>query len=94
MKFKPVNRYLLVEPIEIKPEPKGKPKVLVPDIYKPETARFKMCRVVRIGPECTKNVRANSLAVVENTMVEKIDVLDNTFYVILETHVIGIIDEQ
>ena len=40
MKFKPVNRYLLVEPIEIKPEEKGKPKVLVPDVYKPESARF------------------------------------------------------
>jgi len=94
MKFKPVNRYLLVEPIEIKPEKKDKPKVLLPEVYKTESARFKMCRVVSIGPECTKNVRANSLAVVENSMVEKIEVLDNTFYVILETHVIGIINEQ
>ena len=94
MKFKPVNRYLLVEPIEIKPEEKGKPNVLVPDMYKPESARFKMCRVVSIGPECTRNVLANSLAVVENSMVEKIEVLDNTFYVILEAHIIGVIDER
>ena len=94
MKFKPVNRYLLVDPIEIKPEEKGKPNVLLPDMYKPESARFKMCRVVRIGPECTRNVLANSLAVVENSMVEKIEVLDNTFYVVLETHVIGVIDER
>ena len=49
-----------------------------------------MCRVVSIGPECTKKrTLANSLAVVENSMVEKIEVLDSTFYVILETHVIG-----
>jgi len=50
MKFKPVNRYLLVEPIEIKPEKKDKPKVLLPEVYKAESARFKMCRVVSIGP--------------------------------------------
>ena len=94
MKFKPVNRYLLVEPIEIKPEEKDKSKVLLPEIYKPENSRFKMCRVVSIGPECTRNVVSNSLTIVENSMVEKIEVLDDTFYVILEAHVIGVIDER
>jgi len=94
MKFKPVNRYLLIEPIEIKPKEKGKPKVLLPEVYKAESARFKMCRVVKIGPECTRNVVANSLAVVENSMVEKIEVLDHIFYVILEAHIIGVIIDE
>ena len=94
MKFTPVGRYLLVEPIEIATK-KKKSEVLLPDSYKPTGAsRFKMCRVNKIGAECTRNVRTHTLIVVENSMVEKIEVLENTFYVILETHVIGTVDEQ
>ena len=94
MNFKPVNRYLLIEPIEIKPEKEKKVSVLLPEAYNPREDRFKLCRVVSIGPECTRNVRPNSLAVVDNTMVEKIEVLGQTFFLILENHVVGVVDED
>ena len=94
MKFKPVNRYILVEPIEISPVKKKKASVLLPENYNPKTERFKLCRTVAIGPECTRNVIPNSLAVVDNSMVERIEVLDNIFYLVLENHVVGVIDEN
>ena len=95
MSFTPVGRYLLVEPIEIKEKKKkGVAQVLVPDSYASQNVpRFKMCRVVKVGAECTPHVSANTLAVVDNTMVEKIEVLENTFFIILENHVVGIVEE-
>jgi len=94
MNFTPVGKYLLIEPITSPPE-KKKTKVLLPEDYKPKGAvRYKMCRVVTVGPECAKNIEANTLAVIENSMVEKIEVLENIFYVILENYVVGVIDRK
>jgi len=94
MNFTPVGRYLLVEPIEIKAKKSNAAKVLVPDSYNAKnTPRFKMCRVVKAGPDCASHVAANTLAVIENSMVERVEVLDNVFCIILETHVVGLVEE-
>ena len=93
MSFTPVGRYLLIEPIEIKEKKKKGAQVLVPDSYASQNIpRFKMCRVVKVGTECTPHISANTLAVVDNTMVEKIEVLENTFFIILESHVVGMVE--
>ena len=94
MKLKPVNRYLLIELIEIEPEKEKKVSVLLPETYNPAENRFKLCRVVKIGPECSRNVTSNSLAVIDSTMVEKNEVLGQIFLLVLENHVVGVIDEH
>ena len=94
MNFTPVGRYLLVEPIEIKTKKSKTAKVLVPDSYNEKSApRFKMCRVVKVGSDCNSQVVANTLAVIENSMVERVDVLENTFFIILENHIVGLVEE-
>jgi len=94
MNFTPVGRYLLVEPIEIRTKKNKTAKVLVPDSYNTKnTPRFKMCRVVKAGPDCNSQIAANTLAVIENPMVERVEVLDNVFFIILENHVVGLVEE-
>jgi len=96
MNFIPVGRYLLIEPIIVENVrgKKKKPQVLLPESYEPNTVeRFKVCRVVKVGPECGPHITANTLAVVNNSMVEKIKVFDTDFYVILENHAVGVVNE-
>jgi hypothetical protein len=95
MKFTPVGRYLLIEPVAIQDAKKEKlSTVLLPEECQGNNVeRYKACRIIRVGPECSPHWSPNTLAIVENSMVERINVFENNFYVILENHVIGLIDE-
>jgi|TARA_R110000824_G_scaffold57604_1_gene156570 hypothetical protein len=95
MKFTPVGRYLLIEPVVIQDAKKDNPsKVLLPEECQGGTVeRYKACRVLLVGPECSSHWSPNTLAIVENSMVERINVFENNFYVVLESHVIGLIDK-
>tara|TARA_R110000824_G_scaffold227766_5_gene415620 strand:- start:628 stop:909 length:282 start_codon:yes stop_codon:yes gene_type:complete len=93
MKIKPVNRQLMIEPIQI---PKGegkKSEVLLPDDYKPQKEQYKLCRILEVAEDCMSSFQPNTLAIVNAPMVEKIQVLDDIIHLVLENHVVGIVDE-
>ena len=90
MKFKPVNRYLLVEPIaEAKKEETG---VLLPEEYSVPNP-FSSCRVLAIAADCSRDILRDNMVVINNSMLEKVTIQGSTFYLVLENHVVGITSE-
>jgi co-chaperonin GroES (HSP10) len=98
MKLKPVNRWILIEPhwaIEEKAStvlPGG--TVLLPDDFKSAKERYREFQVVSISEQCTKNIRQGHKIIADNTMVEIIKVGDEEFHMILENHIIALIEKE
>ena len=91
MHLKPVNRHLLVEPItEEEQEETG---VLVPKEYNVQNP-FTSCRVVSIAPDCSRNALRGDIVVVRTSMLEEVSVRGTLFYLVLDNHVIGVVDDS
>jgi len=93
MKFSPRNRHLLVEKIE-KPEKEDKPSILLPDDYKPIVEEHSYVRIRDISPDCSVNVSRGDVALVETHMLNKIEVHEETNFLILENYVLGILTSR
>ena len=88
--FEPLNRHLLVEKIEEKIEAKDS-IVLVPDDYKLKS-QFESYKVICCAPDCEKVDESyiSRNVVVEESMVQKISLKGETYYLILENYIYGI----
>ena len=91
MKFKPVNRHLQVEMVELPKEEKT--KVLLPDTYQKRDDQYKLYRIVGVSEDCAAHFKDKSLVMVNASMIEKIRVLDAAVSLVLENHVVGIVHE-
>tara|TARA_Y100000310_G_C20282105_1_gene623098 strand:- start:301 stop:597 length:297 start_codon:yes stop_codon:yes gene_type:complete len=94
MNFQPVNRYLLVKLVD--PE-KKESQVLLPEDYKPSKEQFKLCEVLKIANDCTREMRPSVLEgcyiVANASMIEEIKVFNETFHLVLENYVMGVVDD-
>jgi len=90
MKFEPLNRHLVLEPIEKEVQEKQS-TILVPDSYVQNKTPHETYKVVSISRDCEKMVEKNigQYVVVDNGMVEKIKVHETTYYLLLENYVYG-----
>ena len=91
--MKPVNRMLLVDPVDNDKEGK-KPTFYLPD----DVATSKEFEIVSLidAAEDSKFVDFLPLGVelvVEGHMLRKVDVGDKTFYLVLENHVLGVLSQ-
>ena len=84
----PVNKYLSLELIE---EDKTDTGVLIPDGVQINKANFKVARIVQPaeGSQFLKGMRI----VVPSHMVEEISFFGKTYYLVLESHVIGYLEQ-
>lgn len=92
MNFKPVNRHLQIELVQL-PKDKTESSVLLPESYNPRNEQYKLCRVVGVAGDCAKHFAKKTLIAVNASMIEKIKILDKEVHIILENHVVGIIHE-
>ena len=90
MKFSPRNRHLLVEKID-KPQEENKPSILLPDDYKPAVEEHSYVRIKDISPDCTVNISRGDMALVETHMLNKVELQEETSFLILENYVLGIL---
>ena len=91
MNVRPCNRYLLVSaPMG---EAKDEPTVLVPDDYKPKNL-FAAVEILRKASDCTVDVKPGDLAIVNNSMIEKITFKGFQYYLLLENHVVCSVEEE
>lgn len=90
MKFSPVNRYVLVDPI--REESREETGVLLPQEYTVKNIHG-ACKILAVAPDCTREVRLGQIAIINNSMVEEVKLRGETFFLILENHVLGVIDE-
>ena len=80
----PLNKHLLVEPIN---EEKKSSGVLVPDDIKIDISSYKLVRLIRAHAESSLYPNAN--LVVPTHMIEEVEFLGNTYHLVLENYVVG-----
>jgi co-chaperonin GroES (HSP10) len=88
--IEPVNKYILVEPIEEKKKDEQK-GFLLPDDYKKPTNPHKVCEVVLANPTNPLGLSPGERIVVESHMVQEIRVGGEMNYLIQENYVIGVL---
>tara|TARA_R110002073_G_scaffold14522_1_gene59192 strand:- start:105 stop:398 length:294 start_codon:yes stop_codon:yes gene_type:complete len=88
--IEPVNRYILVEPIEeeIQDEQKG---FLLPDDYQKPANPHKVCEVVLANPTNPLGLSPGERIIVESHMVQEIRVGGKMNYLVQENYVIGVL---
>ncbi len=93
MKFEPLNRHLLLS--KIKEEEEKKSTILVPDDYSVVKARHETYGVIAVAKDCEKVPRdyVGQKVLVNNAMVEEVNIKGETYYLLLENHVYGILSE-
>ena len=84
MMLQPMNRYLLVEPIE---EEKKESGILVPEDYKVDSSAHSLVKLLR--PNESSSLSAGMKLIVPRHMIEEIDLFGEKSYVVLENNVIG-----
>ena len=94
MRFVPINRHLLVEPLE-RPDKKEEAKILLPEDYTPKEP-FAVVKLISASAEANSGKNSyhwepGKKLVVNANMLEKISVEDKEFHVILENYVIGVL---
>ncbi len=93
MNFKPTNRHILIKPIEQKTKQNQSPIVL-PEEYKKPESPYVLCEVLDIAEDSkfyssSKAPDDKQKFVVERSMIHKLEVEGNEFYLVLENYVFG-----
>ena len=94
MSFKPLNRHLLIEPIEAEKE-EAQPAVLLPEGYKSVSMQpHTPAKVIKTAEDCKPALRSLSgeSIMVESSMIQEINFEDSIFYLVLENYVLGVVE--
>ena len=92
MHFKPFNRHVVVDIIEEKEEDKG--LVVLPTDYKKPKSPYALCKVLDFCCECKLDITKQCTIVAQRSMIETIEILDQTYYLVLENYVYGSIQNE
>ena len=93
MSLSPVNRYILIEPIEA--EEKEQPAVLLPEGYKmAATELYTAVKVIKVAEDCQPRFRSlrGLTIMVDSSMIQEITFNNSTFYLVLENYVLGVFE--
>ena len=90
MTFSPLNRHVLLFPVE-EEEPENPGTILVPDDYIKVKSPYEVYKIIEVANDCEKIRRENTgqEVVVNGSMVEEIKVHGITYYLLLENYVYG-----
>ena len=84
--FTPFNRHILIEIVE-KKEEKSEHAFLLPDDYRKQESPYVVCKVKGFAYDCNIDVATNMYIVVQRSMIETIEIMDETYYLVLENYV-------
>ena len=88
--LQPLNRYLVVNPLEEKEQESS--HVLIPDDIKIDISKFKL--VVLLAAHADSNLKKGIRLVVPTHMIEEAVFSDKKYYLVLENHVVGFLEEK
>jgi len=91
MFLRPCNRYLVVETIE-EDHLEENPRILLPEDYK-QANPFGVGRIVSRSTDCTLDAHEGELIAFSNNMLEKMTLNGESFCLLLENYVLGILIE-
>jgi len=95
MNFKPFNRHLVVNMIE--EENKNKDSVIVlPTDYEKPRSPYAEARVVQVSDDSKfyEKLSVNDTILVERSMLQKVDINEYSFYLVLENYIYGRINNE
>jgi len=84
----PLNRYLVVEPLE---EEKTTSGVIIPEDVSIESTAFKLVKILE--PHLDSGLKAGMKVLVPTHMIEEATFFGKTYYLVLENHVMGFVEE-
>ena len=87
----PRNRHLLVELIPDE-EDQEKSAVLLPDNYRPVKSQHIAVMLLESAPDCSIQCSQGSTLIVEAAMLNEITHDNQTFHLVLENYVLGVIE--
>ena len=93
--FTPFNRHIVVDIIEEK-EKTEESLVVLPTDYQKPVSPFARCIVIQPSTDCKlfDNLKLNDEVLVERRMLNKVEINDYSFYLILENYVYGRISNE
>jgi len=94
--LEPLNRHVLLEPVESKETEKEQSTILVPDDYSVPKSRHGLCKILAVARDCDKfnDADVNKIVLINNSMVEEIKIEDTVYYLMLENHAYGLFSEN
>ncbi len=95
MHFKPFNRHVVVDMIEEKKEEK-KSVIVLPTDYKKPKSSYIRCTVIRSSEDSKFHgvLFENDVVLVERSMLQKIELSNCSFYLVLENYIYGRINDE
>ena len=86
--MKPFNRHILIKLVEKKQEEKESLIVLPTDYKKPESPH-QLGVVLETAEDCSLSVSSGDVVVFEKRMLNKIQIDEETYYLVLENYIYG-----
>jgi len=86
--MKPFNRHVLVKPI-MKEEQKKESLIVLPTDYKKPESPHQLAEVLELSKDCSIDLSVGDKIVFEKRMLNKIQIDDETHYLVLENYVYG-----
>ena len=86
------NRHLLVELLPEKEEEEKETGVLLPDSYKPQQSPYVAVEVVDMSPDCSVDCSLKDTIIVERSMLNEVSFGEQTFYLVLENYIMGVLE--
>ena len=88
MKFSPKNRYLLVQTQKQEDAETG---VLLPEGYTLRKDKYVTATVLDTATDCKETIAQGARVVVDASMLEEVSVSGQTFEIVLENYVVGLL---
>ena len=90
--MKPLNRHLLIRPVE---ESYNEPEsvVILPTDYEKPLAPYVIAELLDFAPDCQKEHSVGSTVVLERRMLNTLEIHGKTYYLVLENYLFGRLDE-
>ena len=88
--FKPVNRYILINPTKIETDTTESLFVL-PDDYKAAEERYIEVVAIASAPDVRFDIKPDTKLVVDASMIEEISIGRTIYNIILDNYVVGMI---
>ena len=91
--FIPTNRYILIQKRKA-PQKEGESMVLLPDDYRPIVEEYVRAKILKIADKCSIEALPGDELVVREAFIEELSLDEETFYLVLENHVMGVIENE
>ena len=91
-KFTPFNRHILIDVLE--EEEENNQSFLLPDDYKRQKSPYVLCKIKDFASDCKIDIATNINVVVQRSMIEEMEIMGKTYYLVLENYVYGSIENE